>query len=191
MNYVDNILKVYGQSTPTERKVGRGWYADARREAQSMGVPPRIGAGVIAALSPNNSWERNKQDARTMVQCYLSGGSHYDISTCTYNTMKLKAWHVLTEYPTYHTDVAKILKGPKITCFFRNILGYDDCTIDGHAINIANGQLQAITKSPAASKSMYQIYQQAYRDAAKHVGMKSYHLQAITWTTWKRLLSER
>jgi hypothetical protein len=42
--------------------------------AQRYNVTLETAAGVIAALSPNNRWERNLIDADSMIRAYSIGG---------------------------------------------------------------------------------------------------------------------
>lgn len=76
---VRNILKVYRQATEAEHKHGTTWYAKAQSHAQRIAdkhvVPLRVVVGVIAALSPNNKWERNVTDADQMLSAFLRGDS--------------------------------------------------------------------------------------------------------------------
>jgi thermostable 8-oxoguanine DNA glycosylase len=72
--------------------------------------------------------------------------------------------------------------------FFKNIMGYDTVTIDGHAYNIARYKRVTLTDDDTnISKSVYLEMQEAYQRAAKRVGLKVYQLQAITWVVWKRI----
>ncbi len=44
--------------------------------------------GVIAALSPNNRWERNCNDAEAMIKIWHSQGDYNSIKVCTFNKNK-------------------------------------------------------------------------------------------------------
>lgn len=189
MNYTENILSVYEQSTPQERQHGRSWYPSARRQCQSIqGVPLRISAGVVAALSPNNKWTKNVSDAERTIQAFLSGYTLDDFKVCTYNKMKEKAWSILQEQPKTHDEVAEILNGRKITSFFHNIVGRNTCTIDGHAYSIAHGTRMMLQNGGInLGKKKYEELQQAYISAGQQHKLKAYQMQAITWVTWKRI----
>jgi hypothetical protein len=60
---VRNIMKVYNQATGCERLNGASWYREAQGSALDIStrlkLPLHIVTGVIAALSPNNKWDRN------------------------------------------------------------------------------------------------------------------------------------
>jgi hypothetical protein len=61
-------------------------------------------------------------------------------------------------------------------------------TIDGHALNIARGKREGLTSDKTnMGKKQYRELQAAYVSAAKRVKVKPSELQAITWTTWKRI----
>lgn len=189
---VRNILKVYRQATQQEHDRGTQWYAGAKAQAQEIAnlhdVPLRIVVGVIAALSPNNKWERNLKDASNMLAVFLRGDPVDVCKPCTYTKMRDKAWSVIEQMPEDDAAVMKVLNGQKIVSFFSNIMGHDNCTIDGHAYNIAKGKRVTLTDNETGmGKAEYQKMQAAYYRAAKRIGLKVYELQAITWVVWKRL----
>lgn len=189
---VRNILKVYRQATAQEMARGTKWYSDAQDQAHAIAVqhdvPLRVVVGVIAALSPNNRWERNVKDASDLIAAFLRGDAADSCKPCTYTKMRDKAWSVLEQVPETDEAVIKILNGQKIVSFFRNIMGHDNCTIDGHAYNIARGKRVSLTSDETnISKSVYLEMQAAYGRAAKRVGLKVYELQAVTWVVWKRI----
>lgn len=189
---VRNILKVYRQATQQEHERGTKWYADAKAQAQEIAnlhdVPLRIVVGVIAALSPNNKWDRNLKDASNMIAVFLRGDPVDVCKPCTYTKMRDKAWTVIEQMPQDDASVMKVLNGQKIVSFFSNIMGHDNCTIDGHAYNIAKGKRVTLTDNETGmGKAEYQKMQAAYTRAAKRVGLKVYELQAITWVVWKRI----
>jgi len=108
------------------------------------------------------------------------------VKVSTYNKMKEKAWFLLSDRPTYD-ETKIILSGQKITCFFENIMGEDTCTIDGHARNIYYNERVGLTDDKTnIGKKEYALLQDAYKKAAKKVGIKAYEMQAITWMAWRR-----
>jgi len=189
---VRNILKTYRQATAQEIHNGVTWYANANSEAQAVAdmhqVPLRIMVGVIAALSPNNKWSRNVSNASDMIGAFLRGDPVEMCKPSTYLTMRDKAWSILEQMPPSDDAVVTILRGQKIVSFFHNIMGHDNCTIDGHAFNIAMGKRLGLTDPEVnVTKGMYQELQAAYRRAGKRVGLKGFEIQAITWVAWKRI----
>ena len=189
--HVRNILKVYRRATSEDVANGLEWYDRAKRYASIIsnlsGVNLNTVVGVMAALSPNNRWERNVKDTERMVWAWVKGEDLTDFKVSCYNTMKAKAWSILEDDLTDDTDILTRLNGQKIRSFYSNIRGLDEVTIDGHAYNIALGIRQGLTSDKTnMGKKLYREMQSAYVKAAKRVGVKPHELQAITWTTWKR-----
>ena len=191
-NYVRNILKTYRIATVSDVSDGVEWYDRAKRMAAWIAKETNIAEttviGVMAALSPNNRWERNWKDALTMCQAWISGDKTDDFKVSCYNTMKQKAWSILEDDLTTDEDILSRLNGQKIRSFYSNIRGLDEVTIDGHALNIARGKREGLTSDKTnMGKKQYRELQAAYVTAAKRVKVKPHELQAITWTTWKRI----
>jgi len=189
--HVRNILKVYRRATPEDIANGLEWYDRAKRYASIIsnlsGVNLNTVVGVMAALSPNNRWERNVKDTERMVWAWVKGEDLSDFKVSCYNTMKQKAWSILEDDLTDDDDILTRLNGQKIRSFYSNIRGLTEVTIDGHAYNIALGIRQGLTSDKTnMGKKLYREMQEAYVKAAKRVGVKPHELQAITWTTWKR-----
>jgi hypothetical protein len=193
---VDNIVAIYRMATPEEKRDGVVWYAralaDCMRIAEDTEVPLHIVVGVCAALSPNNRWDRNIDNTRDMVQAYINGDDIDSFKVSTYHAMKRKAWDILDAMPD-HDGVISILNGQKIVSFYRNIIGDDTCTIDGHARNIYYGERHGLTTDKTGvGKREYADIQQAYVDAGKRVrfngrALKAFEMQAITWVAWRRI----
>ena len=191
-NHVRNILKLYRMATDEDTANGVEWYARAERMAKAIaedaGLPLPTVIGVMAALSPNNKWERNCRDAATMCQAWQNGESMDSFKVSCYNTMKAKAWAILDLGLTDDEDILSHLNGQKIRSFYSNIRGLDEVTIDGHALNIARGKREGLTSDKTnMGKREYRSMQEAYVRAALRVNVKPHVLQAITWTTWKRI----
>ena len=189
--YVRNILKVYRRATQDDTANGIEWYDRAKREAEDIaslyGIPVRTVVGVMAALSPNNKWVRNVKDADTMCKAWAEGDCLSDFKVSCYNTMKEKAWSILVDELDDDNDILTRLNGQKIRSFYSNILGLDEVTIDGHALNIALGKRYGLTDDKTnMGKKQYREMQAAYLRAAHRVKVKPHVLQAITWTTWRR-----
>lgn len=190
-HYVRNILKVYRRATESDTINGIEWYDRAKRAAQDIAdytnLHIRTVIGVMAALSPNNRWERNVRDTEVMCVAWVNGDSMDSFKVSCYNTMKAKAWSILDDELDDDDDILTRLNGQKIRSFYSNIVGLDEVTIDGHALNIARGKREGLTTDKTnMGKRQYRELQIAYVKAAKRVNVKPHVLQAITWTTWKR-----
>lgn len=197
MNYVDNIKAMFEMATPEEVRDGIVWYANAqavaKRIAHDTATPLYIVVGVMAALSPNNKWERNVANTRVLIEAFMVGDAVESVKVSTYHAMRAKAWSILEEMPGTPDRVVEILNGQKIVSFFSNIMGHDTCTIDGHALNIARGQREGLTTNKVnIGKKLYQELQDAYAEAGRAVvvngrALKAFEMQAITWVAWRRI----
>ena len=197
-----NILGVLALATAGEVQEGLEWYNRANRVAASIasahGISLETAAGVIAALSPNNRWERNIVDAENIIRVYAIAGAEeaMNVKVCTYGKMKDKAIQIL-ESPTmaHHED---ILNGRKITAFYQCIIGCQDAVcIDGHAYSIWFGDRLTMKNVPNIGKKLYAEIVSDYVEAAeilreagslnRFANLTAYEVQAITWVTWRRL----
>ena len=188
---VKNIKAMFAASNQTQIDAGMAWYQNAQDQAQAIAIkhdmPVYIVVAVIAALSPNNKWARNLQNADDLIAGFIAGDAIETIKVSTYHKMKAKAWAILQDIPDY--DMAKtMLNGQKITSFFMDIMGEFNVTIDGHARNIAYNERVGLTDDRTnIGVREYRALQEAYYDAARDLGLMPYQLQAITWTTWREL----
>ena len=193
---IDNIIKIYKLATPEEKRDGVVWYAnaysDCNRIAIDLSVPVHIVTGVVAALSPNNKWDRNVVNARELIQTFVNGDDMDSVKVSTYHTMKKKAWSILEDMPD-HEGVIVLLNGQKIVSFYRNIMGDDTCTVDGHAKNIYYGERHGLSDDKTnVGKKEYKTISDAYIKAGKRVrvngrSLKAFEIQAITWVVWRRI----
>ena len=73
-----SIIGTYHLATEQERSHGRRWYEQAHTAALDMSgeypVSVITAAGVIAALSPNNRWDRNLSDASALIDAFYEHG---------------------------------------------------------------------------------------------------------------------
>jgi len=190
------ILGVLNLATQADRIEGLDWYDRAKRVAESIanrvGLPgelPAIGwqtiSGVIAALSPNNRWERNCADAELVVKLYKAGGADAALGAkvCTYKSNLRKAVAILEGAP-----IAATLNGPKVIEFYNCITGsVADVCIDGHAYAIWCGQRLTMKEIPSIGKKLRAQIKADYIAAARCVDLRPCEVQAITWVTWRRL----
>lgn len=170
-----NIRNWISRATPEQAQAGESWYFAANQWchelARESGVEfPRV-VGVLAALSPSTTWERNLQDARAMILGY-------------------GAW----SYTTYGTNVDKarrILSGELGALSGNKVTAFADCIanphwtlavcVDRHAVSIACGE-----QSPATLHSnTYDAIASAYRRVALTYGIKPHQAQAIAWVTYR------
>ena len=194
---IKNIINIYNLATPEEIKHGVTWYKKAYIESKKLAlkhdIPIHIVIGVIAGLSPNNKWDRNIENADTMINAFINGNAIESFKVSTYNKMKEKAWLILETMPNYEETIT-ILNGKKIVSFYKNINGDEtEITIDGQARNIFYNDRQGLTTPKTnITKLEYAKIQKAYLKASKKIKvngsvLKAYELQAITWLAWKRI----
>ena len=195
---ISNILAIYNLSSAAEIRAGLDWYAVAHNEALSISerhnIPLTTVIGVIAALSPNNKWQRNLDNADALIAAYLDGETVESVKVSTYHTMKAKAWSILADQLDETDDILTRLNGQKIKSFYECILGVaHGICIDGHALNIWRNERHGLTSDKTnIGKRLYADIQADYLEAGKAVtyqGRKltAYEMQAVTWTVWRRI----
>lgn len=194
-----NILAVFFTAGPTEIEEGLRWYSNANQIARKIGNAYlddnyHVAAGVIAALSPNNRWERNVKDAEALCKAHANGADLADIKVSTFNKNKAKAIAILNgEAPQ------TVLGGRKVQAFYECIIGADSVCVDGHAYAIWLGQRVPTTKTPKISETLYNEITKDYRLAARQINKivnrdstiqwySAADIQAITWITWRKLI---
>ena len=204
---VGNIEKIFKQASKEEIAVTRQWYQNAKKFTEDLSLKfdnqlsSKKIAGVIAALSPRNEWNRNKFDAETLCKEFLSNkyyqlnlfGYHVLLNSkvCTFNTNKAKAIKILL---SDDSKIESILKGNKLINFYRCIIGDSNAIcIDGHAFNIACNRVSSLAEVPAISDKHYKIIANCYRDCTKFINKKyslynrSMHIQSVTWNKYKEI----
>lgn len=197
------IVARFTLATSQEVQLGCDWYPSALkiaiRIATKYGIRVETVAGVIAALSPSNKWERNIYDAEALIKVWRAGATRDEvldpdnpiIKVCTYLTMKTKAWDILTT----SDPVVDILKGVKTIEFFNCITNplLDDVCIDGHAYSVWLGERVTLHKVPNLQGKLRHTIKQDYRDATSFINEEldeqytAATIQAITWVTHKRI----
>lgn len=191
--YELNIAKVLSLATEDERVQGRHWYEDAFSIAVTYaaryGVTQVQAVGVIAAISPGSEWSLNIRNAATLLDSHAKGEVLPLVGSYGWRNVRKCEKILATKW--HHSEVRDILKGPKVSAFFSNILGIDDdsVTIDRHAKAAAMGRRLKDDETTVTAKQ-YREIAAAYRNVAKHEGLEPKQLQAIVWVVWKRLLSE-
>lgn len=187
------ILGVYQLATVTERIAGSEWYPRAWQAAESIGteynLSPATVAGVIAALSPRNRWERNLIDAENIIKAYNYGGQSdaANIKVCTFHGGKHKAIRILIKSLSDHNSIRETLNGPKLQEFYNCITAsLPDVCIDGHTYSVWAGDRITLDSVPKISAKLRETIKADYIKAADHAGMLPSEMQAITWLTWRR-----
>jgi len=194
--HVENIINKYREASPSFVEGGHQWYEKAHEEATKLGKgDTKRGAGIIAALSPLNDWERNVKEAKELVK---TG----DVKSALLPANVAKAQRIHAgETPE------EVLGGHKVTNFFQNIHDPNNkspVTIDRHAYDIAMGRPFAGTGKPKnleelkvprqtgtmsqdlglSSMGRYQHFVRAYQHAAGELNVDVPNkVQATSWVT--------
>jgi len=190
------ILAVYFSANPAEVQHGAQWYKQAQTIAQtianSYSLSLQTVAGVIAALSPNNRWERNVSDADLLCKLHVSGGDCAALKVSTYNANKRKALQILSGFAPID-----ILGGLKVRSFYDCIMGnLGAVCIDGHAYSVWLGDRVPTTKTPKISSKLYGAIAADFKLATVQINQivgaeyKPAQIQAITWLVWRRMIRE-
>lgn len=171
--YALNILAAYRNSTDAQKLKGAQWYPVAHDLAEMIsGGDVRKGAGVIAALSANKSWSENvKLSTRAFASGKATGHTKVTLT---------KATRIMNgEDPT-----TLLPMGLKTGNFYRSIIDPTDpepVCVDRHAHDVAVGRIYGEEERGLSSKGRYAAIADAYRRAAKVLGMVPSELQAIVW----------
>lgn len=159
-------------------QAGHNWYKHARQFCEHLssetGLPLENVAGIVAALSPQVSWEVNLYSAESVVR-YAQIDKRY---TGYYANVE-KAYQCLTAHPL------KVLRGPKVLAFYHNILSVEsECvTIDTHIARVLFNTL-TLTEEQIRfifSKKGNTLAQQCLLRVAKQKKVNAVALQAALW----------
>lgn len=175
--FTKNILACYRSSTSIELEAGREWYDRAELWARTIS-PTNVkrGAGVIAALSPRQTWDINKKGAAKILRAVDTFSCIVPTVSGTYANVD-KAWRI-----AQGEDPVKVLGGSKrnfkVFRFFKNILGNShDVTIDVWAARAAWPNCP----TPYIRGRLYLELESCYQEAARWIGISPRDLQAVCW----------
>lgn len=200
------ILGTFFLASEDEIQEGMNWYKNARmvcrRIADSHCISLDTVAAVVAALSPQNPWDRNIRDAESIIKLYTAGGpdAAREYKCGTFNRNKEKAIRILSSEKD-RLELMEILNGQKIKDFFICIadsLGeYDRCNyavcVDGHAYSIWLGERVSTAETPKITPKLYNQIRLDYIDATDKINtiLKTNYIpaqiQSITWVVHRNL----
>lgn len=173
-----NLDAVLDLATDEDWNAGIGWYQVAHNEAVKLshayGLTTSQAVGIIAALSPQTSWEENLRIADLL--CDTRANVH------TADAQR-KALAILDG-----ADPVQTLGGRKVRSFYANILTpfhAGPVTIDRHAAAILAGlstpDWNTTHEKVLERKHYYRIAAAVYRSSARRYGLLPNQLQAIAW----------
>lgn len=171
------VLATFGRASRDQLSNGMAWYRNANNICQEIAEiysqPVRSVVGVMAALSPSCSWEKNIENTITLLR-----GKRDGIVTYPANIRK-------AEKIARGRDPADVLGGRKVVSFFELILnpdnGHDVC-IDRHAVKVVTRyRWLDEQESQRFLRSQYDRACDVFRTAAKKEGVLPHQMQAVTW----------
>lgn len=175
--YVANIVELCTSGTPDQYLAGRTWYHTGHDLARTVGKGNvRIGAGVIAALSPQKEWQLN-------VRLALDAGNgnvHGQTKANTDKATRILAGEDPADVLPMHAKTGK---------FYLNLAELDNpdaVTIDRWAYRAAVGiwsrdHDEFDVDFGLSSHTRYNTLATAYRLAAKQLGELPSVVQAWAW----------
>jgi hypothetical protein len=174
-----NVLRVWRSATPEQHAQGTSWYAHAHGAAASLDPDPKRAAGVIAALSPRNSWPRNLELA---ARAYSNNNASGTLGRSCQQANDILAG----------ADPLDVLGGPKVRAFYQCIVdsGTQAVCIDRHSTDVAVGTRLSLVQREGIvlhRANRYEQFADVYRRAAKRMGVSAPVMQAVTWVTWRDL----
>lgn len=173
----DKLLAIYSSATSDQIKEGYKWYFKANITARTIksnlalkGIDVSLSkiVGVISALSPNNKWHRNLQDAEMLLSNPL-----HDTKVCTYTLNKHKAFDIMGS--NSENEIYSILGGLKTKSFYKNILNPSqslEVTIDLWMYRAAGLKQQ---------DSNYKFIAKSVNEIAKKGNVLPHQVQATIW----------
>lgn len=181
-----NITRLFRQASISDISEGSQWYADAYEIADALatkyGYSVEVAAGVIAAVSPLQSWGANVNlAARILAHGGLTSG---------YLSVGLNRAQRIID----GTPVLEVLTSPKISNFYRSIVsaGRDGVCIDRHAYSLAVNTRYPDGDIPSLTAKRYDAVADCYRRAAKILSaeyetyISPAQVQSVTWVLWRR-----
>ena len=189
------ILTRHDSATGEQREEGTAWYRNARTFAAVLSeqLPYSFEqiAHVIAALSPQVTWEKNIESTHLVIAAHLTGQTSGKVAGYPgYTASTDKAFRILAG------DLSA-LKGPKVEAFAAAITGdlsHVVCDIWAcrAARSSADNLLFMYTDGELPGARERRAITEAYRRAAARRDVEPAVMQAIVWTvtrgceTWTR-----
>lgn len=172
--YVQNILAAWHSADARQLETGRSWYRAAHQLALVIGDGNvRRGAGIIAALSVQKSWDENVRLATRAADTGAADGHVHDAL--------VKANAIL-----YGASPEALLPMRRKTGhFYRCILNPADpepVCVDRHAHDVAVGVGYGNADRGLGAHGRYEMLADCYREAARRLQELPQAVQAVVWT---------
>ena len=180
INHFKRKIRAHFENASDEQYTsGLHWYREARKFclgiSEQYDVPLIKVIGILAALSPNNRWARNKID----LELFLENPS-VKTKVCTFMGQREKAVRIYFMHNphAYIQDalcIKEILNGTKTKNFFENILDHKtsrQVTVD----------VWAFRSCGVDEKTKYiNDITLAYQEVAEELDLRPHQLQAVCW----------
>lgn len=178
---VQNVISVFESASEDQLASGREWYPSAHRIADMIADgDTRVGAGLLAALSPQTSWSQNVELA---ADAYDTGNPTRHLGDALGKAAKILAG----------IDPETVLPMDRKTGqFYRCIVDPTDADavcVDRHAHDIAIGREYGSEDRGLSAKGRYALIAHIYREAAQRLGELPLTVQAVTWVAWRDRLA--
>ena len=179
--YVRNIVTVWHMASDDEFEEGAHWYEQAHWTARMLADGDvKVGAGLLAALSPQTAWWMNVELA---CDAYETGRASRHTGDSRGKANKILAG----------IDPVDVLPMARKTGqFYRCILDPDDADavcIDRHAYDIAVGIPLGDWQRGLSAHGRYKLIADCYREAARRLEQLPSTVQAVTWVAWRNNLA--
>lgn len=177
--YVNNLLRL--ASVAIKEGLDGFWYASQRYVllgiANEYGVSLDTVAYVTATLSPALSWEKNLESTKAFFDEWFGRCNNNRQTAYGSNVKKCSEYMFGLRQGTP--------TGRKVSCFYRNLMGDKQAlTLDRHAIRAARMGIRNFERESGEQKICQQefaVVENAYRKAAKLMGVSPAYLQALVW----------
>lgn len=164
------LIALYEQSSPSVRRRGRSWYPEANRRLREIALrtdsKPAQAAAVFAIVSPSAGVTTALRWTEEILAGERLGGRWP-------GTQVPAIERVLAT-----TKPAKAVRGPKVSAFYRAIMGDPSALVIDRWAAYAGGHESREKNIPRA---LYREIEAAYRSAAAACGESVRAFQAIVW----------
>lgn len=177
----ENLNELYKEATKSDIKSGKNWYLTAHQiclklqeDNKNIFTLEQI-AGVIAALSPRNKWERNILDASNVLRAVRLSKSPEAVKVCTFNKNKQKAFNIAK-------GIEQIKPSSKKTFAFVNNIA----RLDQNFVTIDLWHLRAcfgVTIESGLTPKIYDQLQEITIEEAQKNNIDGFKFQAVIWET--------
>lgn len=186
---VEHVTAVFREATAEQVLTGSDWYKEAHSVAEGLseryGVTLEVAAGVIAALSPMQSWGANKN----LAERFLAAGG-LDSGYLSSGLAKARAiLEGLDPEVAFGTPTSR-----KTRAFYHSIVTSgitDSVCIDRHAYDIATDTRNTDATRPSLAGKRYDEVARVYIHAARVLSaefgeISPAQVQAVTWVAWRQ-----